>query len=253
MTPLAVIGSRALGREAGIGVGGVVGHRAAVSSGDGGVGRREGEGGGGRGGRVAPVGARVAGQVSRGRAGGLADRSRRPRGSPNQASAEVEARVCELRRAHPRWVRSGSHRFQQTVGDDEAEALASGVIDIAVLRHVGHFTRWPAVAGHSCRRRSVSGACLSTRSRGWSRSRCASAPSGRVHRRRDRSAGVRSRTSVAGIEFPPRTPYSRRAARESAARRPRSRRPSPSRPSRARASAERRARGGRCSASRSPP
>jgi transposase InsO family protein len=34
---------------------------------------------------------------------GLADRSRRPRSSPSQVSAEVEARVCELRRAHPRW------------------------------------------------------------------------------------------------------------------------------------------------------
>ena len=42
--------------------------------------------------------------VARYRAGGLAgltDRSRRPRLSPNRASAEVEARVCELRRAHP--------------------------------------------------------------------------------------------------------------------------------------------------------
>jgi transposase InsO family protein len=34
---------------------------------------------------------------------GLADRPSRPRSSPNQASAMVEARVCELRRAHPRW------------------------------------------------------------------------------------------------------------------------------------------------------
>ncbi len=34
---------------------------------------------------------------------GLADRSQRPRSSPNQASAQVEARVCELRRAHPKW------------------------------------------------------------------------------------------------------------------------------------------------------
>jgi transposase InsO family protein len=34
---------------------------------------------------------------------GLADRSQRPRSSPNQASAQVEALVCELRRAHPRW------------------------------------------------------------------------------------------------------------------------------------------------------
>src|SRR6266496_5122352 len=34
---------------------------------------------------------------------GLADRSQRPRSSPNQASPELEARVCELRRAHPKW------------------------------------------------------------------------------------------------------------------------------------------------------
>ncbi|MEU0472824.1 IS481 family transposase [Streptomyces olivaceus] len=34
---------------------------------------------------------------------GLADRSRRPSSCPHQASAEVEAAVCELRREHPRW------------------------------------------------------------------------------------------------------------------------------------------------------
>ena len=34
---------------------------------------------------------------------GLADRSQRPHGCPNQASAQVEALVCELRRAHPKW------------------------------------------------------------------------------------------------------------------------------------------------------
>src|SRR5215213_223738 len=34
---------------------------------------------------------------------GLADRSHRPRSSPWQVSAEVEALVCELRRTHPRW------------------------------------------------------------------------------------------------------------------------------------------------------
>jgi transposase InsO family protein len=34
---------------------------------------------------------------------GLADRSRRPRSSPERASPVLEARVCELRRAHPRW------------------------------------------------------------------------------------------------------------------------------------------------------
>src|SRR4051795_6781548 len=34
---------------------------------------------------------------------GLVDRSHRPHASPNRASAQVEAVVCELRRAHPRW------------------------------------------------------------------------------------------------------------------------------------------------------
>jgi transposase InsO family protein len=34
---------------------------------------------------------------------GLADRSSRPQSSPNRASRELEALVCELRRGHPRW------------------------------------------------------------------------------------------------------------------------------------------------------
>ncbi|WP_423203117.1 IS481 family transposase [Krasilnikovia cinnamomea] len=34
---------------------------------------------------------------------GLADRSSRPRSSPTQTSADVEALVCEMRRRHPRW------------------------------------------------------------------------------------------------------------------------------------------------------
>ena len=34
---------------------------------------------------------------------GLTDRSHRPHRHPDQLAAEVEARVCELRRAHPRW------------------------------------------------------------------------------------------------------------------------------------------------------
>lgn len=34
---------------------------------------------------------------------GLMDRTHRPPWCPHQASAEVEARVCELRREHPRW------------------------------------------------------------------------------------------------------------------------------------------------------
>jgi transposase len=34
---------------------------------------------------------------------GLADRSHRPHHHPGQLAAQVEARVCELRRTHPRW------------------------------------------------------------------------------------------------------------------------------------------------------
>jgi hypothetical protein len=34
---------------------------------------------------------------------GLMDRTHRPPSCPHQASAEVESRVCELRREHPRW------------------------------------------------------------------------------------------------------------------------------------------------------
>ena len=35
--------------------------------------------------------------------GALMDRSRRPKSSPGQVSAEIEAVVCEMRREHPRW------------------------------------------------------------------------------------------------------------------------------------------------------
>jgi transposase len=34
---------------------------------------------------------------------GLADRSDRPRGHPAQTRPEVEAAICEMRRAYPRW------------------------------------------------------------------------------------------------------------------------------------------------------
>jgi transposase len=34
---------------------------------------------------------------------GLVDRSHRPHHHPWQLSAEIEARICELRRNHPRW------------------------------------------------------------------------------------------------------------------------------------------------------
>jgi transposase len=44
---------------------------------------------------------------------GLQDRSRRPDGCAHQASAEVEALVCELRRHHPKW---GSRRIAFELG-----------------------------------------------------------------------------------------------------------------------------------------
>jgi transposase InsO family protein len=44
---------------------------------------------------------------------GLEDRSRRPLGCAHQASPEVEAWVCELRRHHPRW---GSRRIAFELG-----------------------------------------------------------------------------------------------------------------------------------------
>jgi transposase len=37
---------------------------------------------------------------------GLVDRSHRTASCPHRASAEVEAVVCELRRAHPKWGRA---------------------------------------------------------------------------------------------------------------------------------------------------
>ncbi len=46
---------------------------------------------------------------------GLADRSHRPVTCPHQASAEVEAAVCEMRRDHPRW---GPVRIEFELGRD---------------------------------------------------------------------------------------------------------------------------------------
>jgi transposase InsO family protein len=40
---------------------------------------------------------------------GLADRSHRPHGHPAQTGPEVEAAICELRRAHPRWGQRRLH------------------------------------------------------------------------------------------------------------------------------------------------
>src|SRR2546423_4948640 len=44
---------------------------------------------------------------------GLEDRSHQPESCPHQAPPEVEAAVCELRRAHPRW---GARRIEFELG-----------------------------------------------------------------------------------------------------------------------------------------
>jgi transposase InsO family protein len=66
---------------------------------------------------------------------GLADRSSRPRSSPNRASAQVEARVCELRRDHPRW---GAQRILHELmrGPAPAEGLPSrATVHRILVRH----------------------------------------------------------------------------------------------------------------------
>jgi transposase InsO family protein len=55
---------------------------------------------------------------------GLADRSHRPRSSPLQVEAAVEARVAELRRAHPRW---GATRIRMEM----LKAASSGASSMA--------------------------------------------------------------------------------------------------------------------------
>src|SRR4051794_39950109 len=66
---------------------------------------------------------------------GLADRPSRPRSSPNQSSPQVEARVCELRRAHPRW---GAQRILHELMRDPgpAEGLPSrATVHRILVRH----------------------------------------------------------------------------------------------------------------------
>jgi hypothetical protein len=65
-----------------------------------------------RGGRsvrgIEAVGVHVEGKARGAGFDGLREVSRRPRTSQARLPAEVEVLVCELRRAHPRWVPGGS-------------------------------------------------------------------------------------------------------------------------------------------------
>src|SRR4051794_22077049 len=53
---------------------------------------------------------------------GLADRSHRPRRCPHQLSGELEALICELRRAHPGW---GPRRIAHELARERVELLPS--------------------------------------------------------------------------------------------------------------------------------
>jgi transposase InsO family protein len=80
----------------------------------------------------------VSGWVARYRVAGLAglaDRSRRPRSSPSRASPELETRVCDLRRDHPRW---GAQRILHELmrGPAPAEGLPSrATVHRILVRH----------------------------------------------------------------------------------------------------------------------
>jgi transposase InsO family protein len=81
---------------------------------------------------------------------GLQDRSRRPRSSPRRIPAEVEALVCELRRAHPRW---GARRLVFELGERGVARVPSRATvhralvrnGFVVLQHQTHkrkYRRW---------------------------------------------------------------------------------------------------------------
>jgi hypothetical protein len=58
---------------------------------------------------------------------GLADGSSGPRPSPNRASAQVEARVCELRRALRRWKRQEASVGSRGREEDEVSEIRTTV------------------------------------------------------------------------------------------------------------------------------
>ena len=60
---------------------------------------------------------------------GLSDRSRRPRLSPKRTSAEMEERVCELRRSHPSWGGRKLHHRLKALGV-EGVPSPSAITDI---------------------------------------------------------------------------------------------------------------------------
>lgn len=65
---------------------------------------------------------------------GLADRSRRPRRSPGQTPEAMEARVLELREAHPAW---GGRKLRRRLVDLGAEAVPAPSTLTEILRRKG--------------------------------------------------------------------------------------------------------------------
>jgi transposase len=64
---------------------------------------------------------------------GLADHSHRPRYQPRQLGAEVEALICQLRRAHPRW---GARRLLYELGKAGVSPVPSrSTIYRVLVRH----------------------------------------------------------------------------------------------------------------------
>jgi transposase InsO family protein len=64
---------------------------------------------------------------------GLTDRSHRPHHHPGQLAADIEARVCELRRTHPRW---GPRRLVHELRRLEADPLPSrSTVYRVLVRH----------------------------------------------------------------------------------------------------------------------
>ena len=78
---------------------------------------------------------------------GLSDRSHRPESCPHQASPEVEAAVCELRRAHPRW---GPLRIEFELGRDGCPGpVPSRMTVYRILVRHGLIVAGDAAAGSS--------------------------------------------------------------------------------------------------------
>ena len=107
--------------------------RAAVSGRDGSAGRGVGSGGG----RAVWVSRQsVHAWLRRYEADGLAgleDRSRRPRGHPAALAGEVEALICELRRAHPRW---GPRRLTFELSRRGHKVARSTIYQVLVRNHL---------------------------------------------------------------------------------------------------------------------